>query len=236
MKSISSLYQVHSGEDIWVIAAGSSMDYVPEDFFDNKLSIGVNQTFYKYCCDYVIIKDLLDEPRFSDSVNDLQQRGIPLIYSRYHRGGVDSPPRMKYKLNTTTYENSYVFDHAMHTEHENVHAENIGTLDKFFCKGTTITCAVNLAGHMGAKNIIICGNDGGTLDDNIYYKNYMMYERHSGGESYFHKPKKLKQHVLDMMPLVKKHVQQQYGCSVMSLNPFLDYSLEGHKYTKSTGI
>ena len=44
-KTIQELKDKHKGEDIWVIAAGSSMDYVDKSFFSNKIVIGQNQTF-----------------------------------------------------------------------------------------------------------------------------------------------------------------------------------------------
>ena len=36
-KSIKELKNIHKGKDIWVLLAGSSMDYVNKSFFENKI-------------------------------------------------------------------------------------------------------------------------------------------------------------------------------------------------------
>ena len=44
-KNIKELKDVHKGEDIWLVLAGSSMDYVSGDFFENKIVIGQNHVY-----------------------------------------------------------------------------------------------------------------------------------------------------------------------------------------------
>ena len=41
MKSFEELKNKHKGEDIWLVLAGSSMDYVSSDFFKNKKVVQV---------------------------------------------------------------------------------------------------------------------------------------------------------------------------------------------------
>ena len=38
-KTIQELKDIHKGEDIWVIGAGSSMNFVDSSFFENKICI-----------------------------------------------------------------------------------------------------------------------------------------------------------------------------------------------------
>ena len=47
MKGIIELKNKHQGEDIYVLASGKSVDFFNEDFFDNKIVIGVNQAYKK---------------------------------------------------------------------------------------------------------------------------------------------------------------------------------------------
>ncbi len=77
-KNISELKDKHKGEDIWVIAAGSSMDYVDESFFSNKIVIGQNQTYKKYPCDYIVMKDCNEKPRFPRSIEKLDEFHVAL--------------------------------------------------------------------------------------------------------------------------------------------------------------
>ena len=44
-KSIKELKNKHQGEDIWILLAGSSMNYVNNSFFENKITVGQNQMF-----------------------------------------------------------------------------------------------------------------------------------------------------------------------------------------------
>ena len=85
-KSIKELKNKHLKEDIWIILAGSSMDYVSQEFFDNKIVIGVNQVYKHYKCDYIVMKDCMEVPRYTRSINQLQEKNIPLIYSEYYKG------------------------------------------------------------------------------------------------------------------------------------------------------
>jgi len=41
-RSLAELKNRHAGADIWLIAAGASMDFVDPDFFDGKITVGVN--------------------------------------------------------------------------------------------------------------------------------------------------------------------------------------------------
>jgi len=45
VRFIEDLRDIHTGEDIWVLGAGPSMDEYPTDFFEDKICIGVNWVF-----------------------------------------------------------------------------------------------------------------------------------------------------------------------------------------------
>ena len=81
-KNLTQLKNKHKGEDIWVISAGSSMDYVSSEFFENKIVIGINHVYKHYPCNYIVMKDCMEEPRFPRSIRELDSMGIPLIFSK----------------------------------------------------------------------------------------------------------------------------------------------------------
>jgi hypothetical protein len=54
MKSVVELKNKHEGEDIYILASGKSVDFFNEDFFENKIVIGVNQAYKKICCDFIV--------------------------------------------------------------------------------------------------------------------------------------------------------------------------------------
>ena len=41
MNNVIDFKAIHEGEDIWIIAAGPSMNYVDNSFFENKVTIGI---------------------------------------------------------------------------------------------------------------------------------------------------------------------------------------------------
>ena len=103
-KSIKELKNKHKEEDIWVIIAGSSMDYVPRDLFDNKITICVNDMVQHFKSSYLVMKDCM-KPKFSDTIKYAESFNIPLLFTKYHEGKSQS------KLNEVNNVNSYVFNH-----------------------------------------------------------------------------------------------------------------------------
>lgn len=176
MKDFKDLKNLHKGEDIWCIAAGSSMDFIDPSFFINKIVIGQNQVYKKYHCSYVVMKDLRESPRFPRSIKEIEQKNIPLIYSKYYAGHYSSG------LNHTEYENSYVYDHVDNRDNLQSHLEVIGT-EKMAAKRSTITSIMNIAAYMVAKNIILCGVDCGTINGNTYFKDYTEKDWISAGNN-----------------------------------------------------
>ena len=71
-KTIQELKDIHKGEDIWVIGAGSSMNFVDSSFFENKICISVNQMYEKFPCEYVVGRDLQVTERWDDTIKDLR--------------------------------------------------------------------------------------------------------------------------------------------------------------------
>ena len=163
-KSITELRNIHKGQDIWIIGAGSSMDYVDSSFFDNKICISVNQMYQYFPCEYVVGRDLNVRVRWDDTVKDLSKRkGVKFLYSRLHQGyGVVNP--------IIESDNFYEFESGISDDVKGL--DCIGT-DSMVAIRTTLNTCINIAGYMGAKNIILCGHDGGGIDGKMYYHEYV---------------------------------------------------------------
>lgn len=207
MKNVYELAGCHRGADIWIVAAGPTMDYVSQDFFDGKISIGVNQVFRKFKTTWLVRKEreLFDEARESR---------IPLIVSRYASGSYQMGLNMG---------GDYVFDH-LENEHTRVDLSVIGKKsDKIVVSYSTITSAIHIAAVMGAKNIILCGHDCSTLDGKVRMDGYN--EPVSGSESVY------RQWLGEILPqtlAVREKIREVFGCRMYSLNPFLGLTMEGH--------
>lgn len=213
----------HKGEDIWLLLAGSSMDYVDKSFFEGKITIGQNQMYKIFPCSYVVMKDCMEEPRFPRSIRELNEKNIPLIYAEYHGG------KKQGKKNIVEHSNSYCFTHNDRTP--NVHLKDEIPLlkeDDIITSRSTVTTLMHIAAYMGAKNIILCGHDCGTLNDNLYAKGYIETDWHSAGNwgginTFLGKLPK------DSM-MVREYLKERYGVNIYSLNPFINLGLENHSY------
>lgn len=218
-KSITELKNIHKGEDIWIIGAGSSMDYVDKSFFDNKICIGVNQMFQYFPCEYVVGRDLQVRVRWDETVKELSNRkDIKFLYSRYHQGhGGENP--------IIPSDNFYEFESGINDDIKGL--ECIGT-DKMVAIRTTLNTCINIAGYMGAKNIMICGKDEGKINGNLYYKGYVKDKwpdagNWSGIEHWLYLTEK-------NTMMVRDRVREVYDCNIHSLNPFINFKLEGNEY------
>lgn len=221
MQPIAQLKNKHLGQDIWCIAAGSSMDFVDPSFFEGKIVIGQNQVYKKYPCTYVLMKDLLESPRFPRSIKQLKKLNIPLIYSKYYAGHHSAG------LNRTDYQNSYVYDNVDNRAKLQDHLDAIGT-EIMVAKRSSITSIMNIAAYMGAKNIIICGVDCGTINGNTYFEGYKENDWRSGPNNSNIKDWLAATDSLNIA--IRDKICEKYDCNIYSLNPFMNFKLDGNEF------
>ena len=223
-KNLKELKNKHKGEDIWIILAGSSMDYVSKDFFENKIVVGQNQIFKHYPCDYIIMKDCMEEPRFPRSIKQCDKLGIPLIFSKGYKGYYDK------ERNEPQHSNAYSFDHNPRRSTFDYELENLGE-DEIIVSRSSVTSMIHIAAYLGAKNIILCGHDCGTLDGNLYYDGYIEKDWISAGN--WSGINEFMSKIELQSQKVRQFLMDKYDCNIHSLNPFLNLGLEGHKYEAS---
>jgi hypothetical protein len=168
------------------------------------------------------MKDLKDQPRFPRSIKEVEKLNIPLIYSKYHSGHYAEG------LNKIEYKNSYVFDHVDNRLDLQQHLDAIGT-DKIAAKRSSTTSIMNIAAYMGAKNIITCGVDCGSIDGNIYFNGYTEKDWKSGGNSSGIKNWLSATDSLNIA--IRDKICKEYNCNIYSLNPFMNFKLDGHEFT-----
>lgn len=219
-KTIDELKEVHGGQDIWILAAGASMNYVKPSFFDNKITIGVNRVCKAFRCDYVIAKDGRGFKEILSSID----YNTKLVLSKHESGNLHQ------NLNSVDFEH-FIFEHPAKPREE----PQLDCIKKessqIVVSYSTITSAIHFAAFLGAKNIMICGHDCGTLDGDStiteYYKNIKPQQ---GTENAY----------VSWLSLIENHtvtvcnrLQKEYDCNIHSLNPFINLNLEGHKYEPS---
>ncbi|MDA0834415.1 MAG: hypothetical protein O2955_21775 [Planctomycetota bacterium] len=208
-RPVAEFCQRHAGEDIWVIAAAASMDYVEPEFFANKCVIGVNDVFKKYPCDYLVRKE-------TSGAAEAFASGIPLIISEYDCGNRNG-------ARNAADGTAWYYDHV-HNECTAIDLSVVGT-DRIVVSYSTITSAIHIAAYMGAANIIICGHDGGMLDGRMTYRGY--YPEDAKFQKWY---KDWVRQIMDQTRALRDRLKQVYGCQIQSLNPFIGLDLEGHRF------
>ncbi|MHA2217312.1 MAG: hypothetical protein ACXACY_15340 [Candidatus Hodarchaeales archaeon] len=220
MKSIIEFKNTHLNEDIWIIAAGPSMNYVDNSFFENKITIGINRVINKFKCNYLVAKD----GRGFSLISELIDSETKVILSKHESGN----PNQRINFFSGEY---WIFDHPAKPKEKPDLSCISQESDKIVVSYSTITSAIHLAGYMGAKNIIICGHDCGTIDGESTIENY--YSRitpHRGSDAAY---VKWLSEIENDTVLVSHRMKQIYGCNIHSLNPFINLNLEGHSYIPS---
>jgi hypothetical protein len=210
---ITNLRGVHAGYDLHVIATGPSAGFVDESFFDNKIAIGVNEAWMRFLnVDYLVRKETARS-------NAAYQTGIPLIVSKYNCGSRSAT------LNSFPGPHPYyVFDHE-HNGLDEMDLSVVGT-DRIVVSWSTITSAIHIAAYMGAANIVIVGHDCGVVDGK---QRMPGLPQALGGET-FHRDWLTK--IEPQTIALRERLREVYGCNVYSINPFLNFGLEGHVYER----
>jgi len=219
--NVKELKNIHTGADIWILAAGPSLNYVKNDFFDNKVTIGVNRVCNFFTCDYVVAKDGRGFGKIKESLNG---KDTKIVLSQHESGNLWQP---KNSLDIP----HYTFEHPP----KPAEAPDLDCIrnkeDKIVVSYSTITSAIHLAAYMGAKNIIICGHDCGTIDNKSTIDEYYSeIKPHQGSvQGYVNWLSEIENHTT----AVSQVLMDTYGVNIHSLNPFINFNLEGHSYNPS---
>lgn len=215
MKSIKQFKNIHKDQDIWVIAAGASMNFVEPSFFDNKITVGINRVNNFFKCDYVISKD----SRGFDLIN---RNKSTLIISKHKHGNN--------WMEENILDGAYYFEHPDKPGELPQIQEIKNNSDKIIVSHSTITSGIHFSAYLGAKNIILCGHDCGKIDGNSNINSYYQDIKPDQGsiQGYNNFLKIIESHTI----AVKKKLIEVYNCNIYSLNPFINFNLENHSYTK----
>ena len=114
--------------------------------------------------DKIIVASALILLVMDDTIKDLRNHPtIKFLYSTLHQGyGTPNDVPLS--------DNFYSFESGVN--HDIRGLECIGT-DRMVAVRTTLNTCMNLAAHMGAKNIMICGKDEGKIDGRLYVDGYV---------------------------------------------------------------
>ena len=199
---------IHQGETLWVLGSGTTLSHIDPSFFDGNVVVSTN---------------------FAAKVAGISAR---YAFSHYHEDTADllnySDVVVTLRCDTNTHQEwrGEKPDGLVLVEQSSYHAPGSSwnpftshqpPEDSLVYGSSSIHGAMHLAGWMGASFIVLIGADCGVLDGADRIANYpaghtpwALYNQH-------HK-------------LMKDWLVENYGVGVYSLNPFINFNLEGHKF------
>lgn len=212
---------VHAGQDVYILGAGPSLNYLDPAFFDGKTVVAVNSSARTFGIRpaYVVVKEHVEE-----AVPNAQAfPDVPIICSRGPYGNADQAwPEFDQP-------NVYVYDHLPNRATEFDAIRDWPTdPDSLVVSMSTITSAMHFAAYSGAANILVVGHDCGRLGDDLYVTGYPDAEP-------AWMPEWL-QSIERQSLAVKRELVRRYGCRVYGLSPFITPNLDGVAYRGSNRI
>lgn len=206
MNDVREFRGAHAGADVWVLAAGHSLDYLDVDFFKGRITVGVNEVGPRWGIrpTYTVVKE-----RASAEIALAEQPGVPVIESEYDCGNygmTKAEPRA----------GAYPFRHLPNQGEWFDAARDWPTdPDWLVVSWSTITSAMHFAAYTGAANVILVAHDCGQLGDQAYVSNYAPA------------PLEWLLAIEGQSRAVKAELVRRYGCRVYGLSPFITPDLEG---------
>lgn len=217
--AITHLKNLYQGEEIYVFASGASLNYIPPSYFDSKLCIATNRVGFIYGLkNYWVAGHHYEVEQYyrecgcfmpivlpDKDINNLNMDPVP-----------DSKGTFRFPASQQHYTGFSVKDHFPKED------------DRLVVGSSSFHTALHLAQYMGASTIIIVGLDQGTLDGETNVRGYEDSPHRHGvlhGRT-DHSFNVWEQHTRDMV-----NKMRELGCNVFSLNPFMNWNLEGHAYS-----
>lgn len=170
MKYVSELYGTHPGADIYVIGTGTSMRIFPKDFFDGKITIGLNMAWKLFPVQYcVTIHPDLNIPEFIPD----EDKHPEITWVTGHRkcAGLLKEEQLRY-----AEDNFYFFEYEGKPNTQPHHQpRDSGRIiewlrepsgNNLYVWSSISQTGVHLAANMGAKNVVLVGCDNCALLDN----------------------------------------------------------------------
>ena len=161
--NIKNYKDIHLNKDIYVIGSGSSCNWIDSSFFENKITIGINQVYKKYKTNYLVRKD---PNLIKESIIDASDNTV-LFICKGSYGNQNNNNKEYIEKNFNKSNKIVLFDHNINPSKNGLKSQIINNLkeDNLLVSYSTITTGIYLAYYMGAKNIILVGHDCGTINN-----------------------------------------------------------------------
>lgn len=201
----------YSGETAWVLGSGKTLDFIPNGFFADKLVVATNLTFKDRvgegfaCTNYWMSKDNLILPTVMPEKSQVPEEWRTIKQ--------DSPlaiyvPTIDQKYSAFNAETDWPED------------------GRFVVGPSSIHLSLHWAVWLGVKHIVLVGADCGFIDEENNFEGY--YDSVNETMTLTHAHHRLWESVL----LGMANKIRGFGVSVHSLNPWVTFNLEGHRWSQ----
>lgn len=207
----------HRGETIYVLGSGKSMDYIDPAFFADKIVVGTNVVgralglgeYYTATDYHACAVDCLDVRPDLPVIVPETDWGAVLVTP--YRDFAPDEPVYRFPTGPQRYDGFTVEEHWPTDP------------DALVMGPTSLHMAMHFAAYLGASTIVLAGADCGTLDGHI---NLAAYPQADSDDNPMHIWQRYLAAVADQL--------RRRGTAVHSLNPFVNFALEGHQYRSAT--
>jgi hypothetical protein len=208
-------------KDVYILGSGASLNYFnpSPQFWYNKIVIGINTIFELYPCDYTIIQ----HHELTEYILE-KYPGDRLIISRYHKGiRNDSIVR---EIKPWLKKWCWIYEHNDQPFLKPLNFSALDDPNKLVVGSTTAIAAISFAYHIGAKNIFLCGIDGGSLNGETNVKGYYQSEN-AGNKAVQHNHSvQTNNQIFDFRNELRRR-----GVNMYSINPFVNMNFEGNQFS-----
>ena len=207
-----------------MLGSGATLNFIDPKFFSKKITVCVNEVgeVYLPTTKYVMTKYHPEAIKFAQQMPD-----VNVVVSRGSLGGPHyaALPALK---------NLYTFDHNTNRDAATSVVADWPLEDgSLYVSWSSITSAMHFAAYLGAKNIIMVAHDCGELDDKSWVDGY-VYD--TWDKTKVEEAKERNKQFEIQSIAVKGKLKELYGCNVYSINPFINYNLEGVKFRSYNSI
>ena len=212
--NLESLRNTHFESDVFVIGSGKTLEFYDPMFFQNRITIGVNQGWSNHLhkVDYMVTKYHANALEWRDN-----PRAGQVVVTRGDRGHL--------RRWISDDRDLIVVDHNENTVKGWKADQWPKSFHALVATHSTITTAMHLAAYLGAANIFMVAADCGDLDG----------QRTTRG----HDPRQTNLDTLKSFEIqnriVKAELEKRYRCRVMTLLPFATPNMDGHKFESHAG-
>ena len=218
MKWVSELYGRHRGEDIYVVGTGASARVFPTDFFDGKISIGLNMGWKVAPVTYAVtIHPDLNVPEFMPGEEPRSEItwvvGWPKARDLLSEKQLDLGERHHYYFTYHGQENTEENPNEPLNHGRILDWLRAPTGNELYVWSSIAQAGVNLAANLGARNVILVGCDNCSLSGNHHA--HAQHTRWKGVEA-DHRHAQYYEGMAEV-----RAVMRERGVQVLSLTPFL---------------